>query len=115
MESELGAILIIIIVVFVYFIPSWLAWNKSNADAVIAINFFLGWTFVGWVIALAMAYSPTPEKPTIIKKESDKYDKLAKLKKLLDGKAISEEEYNSEKDKILGKEKVYNPGESVDL
>ena len=34
-------------------------------------------------------------------REDDKYDKIAKLKKLLDSKAISLEEYSSEKEKLL--------------
>jgi hypothetical protein len=27
----------------------------TNQGSVLVINFFLGWTFVGWVVALAMA------------------------------------------------------------
>ena len=46
---------------------------------------------------------PCPEK--VLKVESvakeDKYDKLAKLKKLLDDKAITQEEYDKEKSKIM--------------
>jgi hypothetical protein len=29
--------------------------GKSNSGAVALVNFFLGWTFVGWVVALVMA------------------------------------------------------------
>lgn len=31
--------------------------------AVIVINLFLGWTFIGWVVALAMAVSGEEKKP----------------------------------------------------
>jgi len=31
--------------------------KKNNKAPAIIINIFLGWTFVGWVIALAMALS----------------------------------------------------------
>lgn len=37
-------------------------------------------------------------------KEDDKYDKLAKLKKLLDEGVLSQEEFESEKKKLLGSE-----------
>lgn len=37
-------------------------WNKRNADAIVALNFFLGWTFIGWVIALVWALIKDPER-----------------------------------------------------
>ena len=44
-----------------YFLPAFIARKKPNANAVLIINVFLGWTFIGWVVALAMAVSnPTP-------------------------------------------------------
>lgn len=39
----------------IYFIPSIIGWNKRNAGAIIALNILLGWTFIGWVIALVWA------------------------------------------------------------
>ena len=40
-----------------YFLPSLLALSRksSNRGYVYAINFFLGWSLIGWVIALVMA------------------------------------------------------------
>jgi hypothetical protein len=42
-----------------YFLPSIVASNRKhhNIGAVVVVNVFLGWTFVGWVVALAMAAS----------------------------------------------------------
>lgn len=39
---------------YVYFYPTTIARRrqKRNADAILVLNLFLGWTFVGWVIAL---------------------------------------------------------------
>jgi len=48
-------IFVIIIVLFIYFLPSILGWSKANAGAIIALNVLLGWTFLGWVIALVWA------------------------------------------------------------
>jgi len=40
-----------------YFIPTWVAkyHRHHNATAIFAVNLFLGWTFLGWVVALAWA------------------------------------------------------------
>lgn len=40
---------------------------------------------------------------TVVSEEIDKYDKLKKLKELLDMEAITTEEFNSEKKKLLNK------------
>lgn len=47
-----------------YFIPAYLARKKRNASTVLVINIFFGWTFVGWVIALAMAVSDSGPRET---------------------------------------------------
>jgi hypothetical protein len=38
----------------IYFLPSIIAiaGKRRNALAIFLLNFFLGWTFIGWVIAL---------------------------------------------------------------
>jgi Superinfection immunity protein len=37
-----------------YFLPSIIALARSKRDilAIILLNFFLGWTMIGWVVAL---------------------------------------------------------------
>ena len=39
----------------VYFIPSYVGRNKRNHTSIILLNLFLGWTFIGWVVALVWA------------------------------------------------------------
>jgi len=48
---------ILIILGVPYFIPSIVAWVREmpNIGSIVVVNFFLGWTFIGWVVALAMA------------------------------------------------------------
>lgn len=50
MESGMTLILLIV----VYFVPSIYAHhiNHANRSAITALNMLLGWTFIGWVIAL---------------------------------------------------------------
>ena len=40
-----------------YFLPAIIAFGKSKRDAgaILALNFFLGWTAIGWVFALVWA------------------------------------------------------------
>lgn len=46
-----------IIVIGAYFLPTIVAISRkvTNQGSVAVINFFLGWTLIGWVAALAMA------------------------------------------------------------
>jgi hypothetical protein len=48
-----------------YFVPWWVAVHRHvpNWGSVIAVNVLLGWTIVGWVVALAMACRSIPSIP----------------------------------------------------
>ncbi len=38
-----------------YFLPAQIARKKKNATAILLLNIFTGWTFIGWVAALVWA------------------------------------------------------------
>lgn len=38
-----------------YFLPTIVGWNKRNSGAILTLNLLLGWTFIGWVVALVWA------------------------------------------------------------
>lgn len=46
-----------LLLLIAYFVPSLLVWGRKvpNPGSVVVINVFLGWTLIGWVVALAMA------------------------------------------------------------
>jgi hypothetical protein len=46
-----------VLIAAVYVVPSVVAWDRkvANAGSVYVVNLLLGWSFVGWVVALAMA------------------------------------------------------------
>ena len=48
---------VFLIGLLIYFAPSLIAGKngKKNTTAIFALNFFLGWTFLGWVVALVWA------------------------------------------------------------
>jgi hypothetical protein len=45
-----------------YFLPAIVAAARHthNATGVLLLNLFLGWTMIGWVVALVMALGSTP-------------------------------------------------------
>jgi Superinfection immunity protein len=45
-----------------YFLPSIIAAvrHTHNAAGIVLLNLFLGWTFVGWVVALLLAICSAP-------------------------------------------------------
>lgn len=46
-----------------YFLPAIVAKDRRhrNFPAILVLNIFLGWTFIGWVIALVWAYTNNVE------------------------------------------------------
>jgi hypothetical protein len=63
-KPSANAIGIVVVGVFLYFVPSIVGWRKPNASSIIAVNIFLGWTVIGWVIALVWATHEA--KPSVI-------------------------------------------------
>lgn len=45
------------VIVGMYFLPSIVAWRRHvpNVGSVAIVNTFLGWSLIGWVVAMAMA------------------------------------------------------------
>jgi hypothetical protein len=60
--AGLGALIFLLIVACAYFAPTIVASARHhhNLGSIIVINLLLGWTFIGWVVALAMSLSATP-------------------------------------------------------
>ncbi|MBP1222850.1 superinfection immunity protein [Flavobacterium sp. 1355] len=103
----------------IYFLPTLIAVSrkKTNRTAITLLNFFLGWTFIGWIAALVWACLKDNETHTIvvnntpyIKEENpiqknndfdEKLNSLQKLKILLDSGVLSQEEFEQQKSKLL--------------
>lgn len=107
----MGITIFFFIAFIIYFIPSIVGSKHRQAGAIFVLNFLLGWTFVGWVIALVWALTddkkvsaPKEVESTINTSKSQFVgvaDELEKLKQLKDKGVISEEEYKIQKEKIL--------------
>jgi hypothetical protein len=53
---------ILLLATSIYFLPSLIALLRRhhNSGAIVALNLFLGWTLVGWVVSLVWALTNRP-------------------------------------------------------
>lgn len=66
METLVACLLIVVgslLAFTIYFFPCVVgsARGHKNIGSIFVLNLFLGWTFLGWVVALAMAMSGNAE------------------------------------------------------
>jgi len=52
----------------IYFLPAIVAKTRNNASTtgIFVLNLLLGWTFIGWIAALAWAFSTSKQAPTLV-------------------------------------------------
>jgi hypothetical protein len=55
-------VVLALVFLFLYFLPSLFAWKRQvpNAVSVYVVNFFFGWSLIGWMIALWMVFRDSP-------------------------------------------------------
>lgn len=49
------SIIFLVLFLGIYFLPTIIGMKKKNVVAIFVLNLFLGWTFIGWLIALIWA------------------------------------------------------------
>jgi hypothetical protein len=56
---------LLLLLFMAYFLPTIIAAYRDIplVGSVLVVNLFLGWTFIGWVVALAMAVAGKERKP----------------------------------------------------
>ena len=118
----LTELILLVPMLALYFLPTIIAISrkKDSAVAIFLLNFFLGWTFLGWIAALIWACTKNQTSPTIVFNNTssprvepltnstkssydEKLESLQKLKNLLDSGVLSQEEFDDEKARILEK------------
>ena len=97
-----GAIILVVVLV-VYFLPAINAYSKKkrNASAVLTLNFFLGWTLIGWVVALVWSTTKDTEPQVVTQTKHSSADELEKLAELKTKGVITEDEFQAKKKKVL--------------
>lgn len=68
-STALGFVLIIIGIA-AYWVPTIVALSRRpkppNLGSIVVLNLFLGWSIIGWVIALMMAVRSRPQQPQYV-------------------------------------------------
>jgi hypothetical protein len=60
-KDFLPGLIIVVVCILIYFVPTFIAVLRShhNTAPIAIVNFFFGWTALGYVICLAWAFSAT--------------------------------------------------------
>ncbi|MFD2163658.1 superinfection immunity protein [Paradesertivirga mongoliensis] len=97
--------IVLITLLLVYFVPTVMAWGKRCQNSVLMLNLFLGWTIIGWIIALIWSLNKDAQPVKIINQPSPQkqtsVDQLTRLAELRDKGVLSQEEFEGQKNKIL--------------
>lgn len=67
--GKLVSMMFFVLVPMLYLLPSFEAWSREqpNLTPTVLVNIFLGWSLIGWVVAMVMAYkSSEPQKVEVI-------------------------------------------------
>ena len=101
--TENYGLLIVIGFFALYFAPSIMAYkrNKHNKGAILTLNTLLGWTLLGWVVALIWAESKDSENTIVTAPSRSSIEDLEKLADLKVRGLLTEEEFEGKKKKIL--------------
>ena len=94
--AGLSAIAIVISLIF-YFLPTVIAMlrGKSNTFAILLLNLFLGWTFIGWIVALVWSVTSDNKPQTIIVNNNSSIEPKNEFKTLRSAGIKSEQIDNS--------------------
>ena len=100
-------IIYVLLIFCLYFLPSINAYSKKkrNKGAVLTLNFFLGWTVIGWIVALIWSSTNDAPAAVVVEKHTQEKSASSELADLHDLKlkgVITHEEFEAGKKKILG-------------
>ena len=94
----------LLLILALYFLPSIIGYSHRNFGSIFLLNLLLGWTAIGWIIAIIWSVSDDKRenKNTIIKNNSISYE-LLNLKQLYEDGTLTKEEFETEKKYLLRK------------
>lgn len=105
--SDVTFFIVLIFLVIIYFLPTLIANGnrKRNAEAIAILNLLLGWTVLGWLVALIWGCTKDAKPVTkeIIMKPKEKTitQKIEELTELKDKGLITQDEYEAKRAKLL--------------
>ena len=94
--AGLSAIVIVISLIS-YFLPTVIAMlrGKSNTFAILLLNLFLGWTFIGWIVALVWSVTSDNKPQTIVVNNNSSIEPRNEFKTFSSQRIKSEQTNNS--------------------
>lgn len=59
--TAFGTVILVVIGLALYWLPTLVAWRRHHHQlgSIFVLNLLLGWTVIGWIVALTMAASAT--------------------------------------------------------
>lgn len=90
--------LTILILLALYFLPTLIARDKKGAAGIFLLNFFLGWTFFGYILALLLALAADPKPANT---DAVLAGELLRLEDLQRRGAFSWAEYERQRTRLL--------------
>jgi hypothetical protein len=93
----------VLICITLYFLPTLIASKHRNVMSIALLNLFLGWTFVGWVVAIIWAVSQEKKENITIYPSKNVSDEIQKLKSLYNDGTLTQEEFEEAKKHTLKK------------
>lgn len=98
-----GCVAVLLVALALYFLPTILARKNSYVLKLFFANLLLGWTFFGWVIMFVRAIKkPKPLSETEANILANTEKELKRLQQLYDNGVMNEDEYESQKQKLVG-------------
>ena len=90
-----------VIIFAIYFLPSIIGYKHRNANSICLLNLFLGWTLIGWVVAIIWAVSEDKKETIIVDNKKSISEQLLLLKELHDDGTLTKDEFEEEKKHLL--------------
>lgn len=97
----IGALLMWVIGLTIYFVPSIVAHKKDHKQKlpIILVNVFFGATLIGWVGALVWCFISPVDVENV--KSGGVADEIEKLSELKDKGVLTEDEFKAKKEQLL--------------
>jgi uncharacterized membrane protein len=91
----------IILILAIYFLPSIIGSKHRNSTSIFILNLLLGWTLLGWIVAIIWAVSNDKKETVIVDNKKSVAEQLRQLKDLHEDGTLTIEEFEEEKKHLL--------------
>ncbi len=89
----------------IYFLPTLLGYRKSRWKRILLVNLLLGWTVIGWIMALLWALQRDSRPDASIEANQKKlFRELDELQQQLASEQLTQEEYQAKRKELLARQ-----------